>query len=78
MITDWQPIATAPKNPAGEMFGPTILIYYDVDGLSWPAYWGPCPDAPAEGIWLPCEDGRPFDTPFVTHWMPLPPAPNAS
>ena len=74
----WQPIETAPKNEAGEMLGPTILIYYDADGLPWPAYWGPCPGAPAEGAWIPCDDSqdRPFHTPDVNHWMPLPTPPN--
>jgi len=73
----WQPIETAPKNEAGEMLGPTILIHYEADGLPWPAYWGPCPDAHAEGAWLSCSDtdDRPFNTPDVTHWMPLPTPP---
>ena len=80
MSTEWQPIETAPKNVAGEMLGPTILIYYEADGLPWPAYWGPCPGANAEGAWLSYNDmdDRPFNTPDVTHWMPLPLAPNAS
>lgn len=76
-MAGWQPIETAPKNEAGEMMGPTILIFYDADGLPWPAYWGPCPGAHSEGAWIPCDDyqDRPFNTPDVTHWMPLPEPP---
>ena len=78
---EWQPIETAPKNPAGEMLGPTILIYYDADGLPWPAYWGPCIGALSEGSWILADpDASPsaFRTEDVTHWMPLPPAPEAA
>lgn len=76
-MSDWQPIATAPKNPEGEMLGPTILIFYQADGLPWPAYWGPCPGAHCEGAWIPCDDmqDRPFETADVTHWMKLPTPP---
>ncbi len=37
---EWQPIETAPKNEAGEMLGPTILIYYQADELPSPALGG--------------------------------------
>lgn len=70
----WQPIETAPKNDAGEMLGPTILIWYEADSLPWPAYWGPNMDAIAEGAWM-IDGGAPFDTALVTHWMPLPEPP---
>lgn len=72
-MTNWQPIETAPKNEAGEMLGPTILIWYAEDKLPWPAYWGPCPGATAEGAWLSLDDDdRSFEIECVTHWMPLP------
>lgn len=74
-MTEWQPIGTAPKNDAGEMLGPTILIWYDADELPWPAYWGPHPDAISEGTWLSNDGTAPFDTALVTHWMPLPEPP---
>ena len=76
-MTEWQPIKTAPKNDAGEMLGPTILIWYQANELPWPAYWGPCPDAHAEGAWLSLDDDiRAFETECVTHWMPLPEPPH--
>lgn len=78
MTTDWQPISTAPKNEAGEFLGPTILIYCTADELPWPAYWGPCSGAHAEGAWHsadPSVEPSEFRTEDVTHWMPLPPAP---
>ena len=75
-MSGWQPIETAPKNEAGEMMGPTILIYYDADELCWPAYWGPNPQAHAEGAWLSYDDGV-FDERCVTHWMPMPAPPGA-
>ena len=68
-MTEWQPIDTAPKNDAGEMLGPTILIWYEADSLPWPAYWGPNMDAIAEGAWM-IDGGAPFDTALVTHWQP--------
>jgi len=77
MSGNWQPINTAPKNEAGQMFGPTILIYYRVDDLPWPSYWGPNLSAPAEGCWLSCDENPPFDEDYVTHWQPLPSAPDA-
>lgn len=76
MTTDWKPISTAPKNEAGEFLGPTILIYYQADGLPWPAYWGPSSDSRIDGVWMCADDDAgEFRTEDVTHWMPLPPAP---
>lgn len=75
--TGWQPIETAPKNEAGEFLGPDILIYYTVNGLPWPAYWGPSADSRVDGAWISHDDDcREFSTEHVTHWMPLPAAPN--
>lgn len=77
-MTEWQPISTAPKNDAGEMLGPTILIWDAASDLPWPAYWGPCPDAPAEGAWLSLDgDIRAFEMSCVTHWIPLPEPPHS-
>lgn len=75
MAIKWQPIETAPKNPAGEFLGPTILIFYKADGLPWPAYWGPMSNALAEGAWLSTDDTGEFRTEDVTHWAPLPEPP---
>jgi hypothetical protein len=75
MAIEWQPIETAPKNEAGEFLGPTILIYYAADGLTWPAYWGPEKGSLVDGAWHVADDygdDRPFNTPDVTHWAPMP------
>lgn len=75
----WKPISMAPKNQAGEMLGPTILIYNQADGLVWPAYWGPTEDCLAEGLWCLADgSSQCFHTPDVTHWMEWPEDPNAS
>ena len=38
-MSDWQPISTAPKNPAGEFYGPPVLIWDKATALPWPAQW---------------------------------------
>jgi hypothetical protein len=79
---NWQPIETAPKNPEGKFWGPTILVFCSADNFPWPAYWGQCNktgDA-TEGTWF-CADGvgdDEFDSRDVTHWMPLPNPPEAT
>ncbi len=78
MTNQWQPIETAPKNPAGEICGPTILVYNKHDGLTWPAFWGPHPNSPTEGVWLCGSYEEFFADDAITHWMPLPPDPDAS
>lgn len=77
MDNQWKPISSAPKNEYGEMLGPKILIFNQFDKTAWPAYWGPDPDETSEGRWLACLEVV-FDNDKVTHWMPLPPRPNAS
>ena len=39
--SDWQPMETAPLNPYGHAWGPTILIYCASDNLPWPAFYAP-------------------------------------
>ncbi len=77
---NWNIIDTAPKNEAGEFIGPTILIFNQADLLPWPAYWGPSEGCLVEGAWIIADDAasvRLFNTPDVTHWMPLPTPPEA-
>ena len=77
MVYEWQPIETAPKNKAGEMVGPAILIYSTFDGFTWPTFWGALPESETEGGWLCCDGDGHFPEECVTHWMPLPPDPDA-
>jgi hypothetical protein len=65
----WQPIKTAPKD------GTIILICTATSGTygiavmkKWTQH--------GETKWIATEDG-PFQFPHATHWMPLPPMPNA-
>jgi hypothetical protein len=72
----WQPIETAPKNPAGEFHGPIILIFYAADNLTWPAYWAEGKNG--DGTWFIAYDGSDnveCALSDVTHWMPLPEKP---
>ena len=79
---NWQPIETAPKNKAGEFWGPTILVWCDADNLPWPAYWAQAQKTgdSDQGTWFladgvgDCE----FRRSDITHWMPLPPKPEAA
>lgn len=79
---NWQPISTAPKNKAGEFYGPTILILLVNDGLPWPAYWGPAvkTDGGNAGAWFICDDKDDNEVApqYVSHWMPLPPRPDTA
>lgn len=75
----WQPISKAPKNPYGEFFGPTILVWCTADNMPWPAYWGAAAktnDA-YKGTWWMVNDGEntEFEAQTITHWMPLPEPP---
>lgn len=72
----WLDIATAPKNPAGEFHGPTILIFNKADNLCWPAYWAQ--GKGGDGTWFIANDdadNAECDVSDVTHWMPLPEKP---
>lgn len=76
----WQPIKTAPKNPEGKFYGPTVLVFCTADNLPWPAYWGQAgkTNDATEGTWWCADDGgdnSEFGVADVTHWMPLPEAP---
>jgi len=39
--SDWQPMETAPLNPYGQAYGPTVLIWCRADATPWPAYYSP-------------------------------------
>ena len=79
MSMEWQPIETAPKNPEGKFWGPTILIFCTADNLPWPAYWGQaCKTNDAtEGAWFIADDGDNSELHLndASHWMPLPARP---
>ncbi len=76
----WYPIESAPKNPAGKFYGPTILVFLTADGLPWPAYWGQAckTDDATNGTWFMADDSSnnpEMGVEDVTHWMPLPEPP---
>jgi hypothetical protein len=79
-MNEWQPIETAPKNPAGQAEGPWILVWYKYDRLIYAARWG---FVGRTGVWLSsiaiCGDqgGRLTRQHDITHWMPLPAPPSA-
>lgn len=63
---EWQPIETAPKD------GTKVMLYVG-DCLEWitaPWYWDT-----RDGLWKNTI-GQYMETPFITHWMPLPQPPN--
>lgn len=68
-MTQWQPIETAPKD------GTIVLVFSPTDGThsaTFEVYWSKkCWNV----AWNDC--GRDGDVEIynVTHWMPLPPAP---
>jgi hypothetical protein len=72
---EWQPIETAPKAGKLLLFG-NIDPEHPFPGLKWnkpsvfSGYWDSLDEA-----W--CPDGATWEGPFmdVTHWMPLPKAP---
>lgn len=71
---NWQPISTAPKNPVGEFYGPTILVFCAADELPWPAYWGQ--GMSGDGCWIVADDDKPapgneMAEGNATHWMPI-------
>ena len=39
--SDWQPMNTAPMNPYGKAYGPTVLIWCRADNLPWPCFYSP-------------------------------------
>lgn len=76
LMGEWQPIETAPKNPAGEFVGPVILVFCNADGYPWPAHWAE--GRQGDGVWMVVDDGRPCGEIWpqnATHWMPLPEPP---
>jgi hypothetical protein len=71
-MTDWQPIATAPRDES------YILIHQT--GVLEPSQYVACfdPSWGDDGWWLVCDGKDPelaLRGPEPTHWMPLPEAP---
>lgn len=74
--SDWQPMETAPLNPYGKAYGPTVLIWCTATATPLPAYYEPmhgwkCRDTgPA---WI-VDDGT-GDAPIAPEdaaaWMPI-------
>ncbi len=65
-MSEWQPIATAPKEPDENGYRPWILI------------WDPAFERPHVAYWFNpgWYDGNYIlEEEHVTHWMPLPEAP---
>lgn len=78
-MSKWQPIETAPKNPAGQMHGPDVLVWEGEYRQIHTAYWGShfYQGAIVDG-WV-CKLTGPFRREAtrrgITHWMPLPAPP---
>lgn len=69
MMSEWQPIETAPKD------GTTVIAFRPTDpphveGMYWATY-----DGTDEGAWHWTYDGDAPSSNQPTHWMPLPKAP---
>jgi len=77
-VSDWQPIATAPKDgtPILACFeGYEVDATYNLHPSSHPitVYWGTYhPNSPGKNGW---RDGNGHLRPYMTHWMPVPPPP---
>lgn len=73
--SDWQDMATAPKNPYGEFCGPVILIWCDADGQPWPAHWAM--GTSGDGCWCIVNDhaAKPEHNEILESdavaWMPI-------
>ena len=72
---EWQPIETAPKNPAGEFVGPWILGFSEFDGGIYEIRWQP--DNNGKGQWKGrgANDFRGSEVSRITHWMERPSRP---
>lgn len=76
-MSEWQPIETAPRNPAGELYGPRLVLWHSEEPFMVIGRWL------SDGEWLP--DDTTTDAGYwreecmgheikPTHWMlPEPP-----
>ncbi len=59
---DWLPMETAPLNPYGKAYGPTIMIWCRADDLPWPCYFDPTGSMVDNGPrWRIADDARDED-----------------
>jgi len=75
-MSQWQPIKTAPLNPAGIANGPWVLIFSKYDNGTYQARWvarGDGGDWTVQGKFV--EPHR-LQRHHITHWQPLPPPPS--
>lgn len=78
-MSDWQPMSSAPVNPAGEAYGPEVLIWCTADGLPWPAYYDPryfWDDRDPGPAWVMPDSGEAIAPEDAGGWMPMPAPPN--
>ena len=69
---EWQDISTAPMNAPGESYGPWILVFHRYDFGVYQARYECHGDKRG---WFAKGDPRSIFNHHITHWMPLPPAP---
>ena len=68
MMSDWRPIATAPRDRTS-----ILVVYGDEQAVAF--WWQPDPQAP-KGFVAGWHDGVFHELEFEpTHWQPLPPSP---
>jgi len=72
--SDWQPMETAPLNPYGQAYGPTVLIWCDADATPWPAYYSPWhgwEQGDCGPAWLIPDQEPPIAPENAIAWMPI-------
>jgi hypothetical protein len=79
-VMDWQPIETAPRNPAGEVSGPPILLWNEYNRKIYHGFWTTCISnerlTTGWAIWSSVDVKHPIDfQKRITHWMPPPEPP---
>lgn len=80
-MDEWQPIETAPKNPAGQRHGEWVLAWNDAEQSRCIVRWDYVTNP--EGEWITVDDARSkikrpgtiLKQNHITHWMPLPTPP---
>lgn len=70
--SDWMPIETAPLNPYGKAWGPTILVWCTAVPGPVAAYFEPLGSDNDNGPrWVCVDDGRELRLEDASHWMPI-------
>lgn len=70
--SDWRPIETAPLNPYGKAFGPTVLIWCAATPAEPVAcYYQPHGGPDNKPQWIVAADGSEIADGDATHWMPI-------